>query len=478
MNKLPYDHLDKSSIISFAKKLIGKSVKSEFGESLNDLKLSDRDKGQLGKIIEELYFKYKPNSDSNADFREAGLELKSSGLKILKKSKEYRAKERLVLSIINYSEILEISFEDVFISGKNSHLLIIFYLYEKGINQLNSKIKLVGDWKFPPEDILVLKNDWKIITNKIKDGLAHELSEGDTFYLAASTKGGKGGNKRHQPNNIIKAKQRAFSLKQGYLNHIIANIAKKETEVFGKIIKQHENVDDKISLEDIVLSKFVPYYFMATNKIELALNIELKKSYQYHQSITKSILGLKINQEVEEFQKAEIKIKAIRVEKNNIIQQSVSFPAFKFEKIYEENWRDSELKNLIEKKFLFVFFKKNKEEYHLDKVKFWNMPFNDRKEVQRVWLVTKKQIQNGTVFNDYYYDKTGNIKYSKKGNPIKKNNFPKIKDSNVCHVRPHAPDASYTFPLPVEDKKLKTMKYTKQCFWFNATYVRDEIYLK
>jgi len=32
--------------------------------------------------------------------------------------------------------------------------------------------------------------------------------------------------------------------------------------------------------------------------------------------------------------------------------------------------------------------------------------------------------------------------------------------------------------LPVEDKKLKTMEYSKQCFWFNATYVRDEIYLK
>ena len=47
MNKLPYDHLDKSSIISFAKKLIGKSVKSEFGESLNDLKLYLDPEGEL-----------------------------------------------------------------------------------------------------------------------------------------------------------------------------------------------------------------------------------------------------------------------------------------------------------------------------------------------------------------------------------------------------------------------------------------------
>ena len=123
-------------------------------------------------------------------------------------------------------------------------------------------------------------------------------------------------------------------------------------------------------------------------------------------------------------------------------------------------------------------FKKNKGEYYLDKAQFWNMPFNDRDEVRRVWLNTEKQIQNGTIFKDYAYDKKGEIRYSKEGNPIRKNNLPKLKDSNVCHVRPHGTDSTFTYPLPVEDKKLKTMDYSKQCFWFNANYVRDEIYLK
>ena len=478
MNKLPYDHLDKSSIISFAKEFIGKSIQSEFGEEIDSLNLSNKDKGQLGKVIEELYFKYKPNSDSNADFKEAGLELKSSGLKKLKKSKEYRAKERLVLSIINYVELLDLTFEELFVDGKNSHLLLIFYLYEKGINQLASEIKLVGDWKYPQEDIPILKNDWEIIFNKVKSGLAHELSEGDTLYLGACTKGGKGGNARHQPNSTIKAKQRAYSLKPGYLNHIIANIAQEESAVYGKIIKRPETLEKIQSFENVVISIIEPYYGILDTEIETKLKIELKRSYQYYPSLLKAILGVNINQKIEEFEKADIQIKAIRVEENNSIEQSVSFPAFKFEQIYEENWRESELKDLIEKKFLFVFFKKNKGEYFLDKAQFWNMPFNDRNEVRRVWLNTKKQIQNGTIFKDYAYDKKGVIRYSKKGNPIRKNNLPKLKDSNVCHVRPHGTDSTYIYPLPVEDKKLKTMEYSKQCFWFNANYVRDEIYLK
>lgn len=477
MNNLPYNPIEKDSIIAFAKEFVGKSIQSEFGDEINKLNLSNRDKGQLGKVIEELYFKYKPNSDSNADFKEAGLELKSSGLKRLKRSKEYRAKERLVLSIINYVDLMDLTFEEIFLVGKNSHLLLIFYLYEKGLNQLASEIKLVGDWKYPPEDIPILKNDWQTIFNKVKIGLAHELSEGDTLYLGACTKGGEGGNARLQPNNTIKAKQRAYSLKPGYLNHIIASIAQEESEVYGKIIKRPEVFEKEQSLEDIVISMIEPYYGMLDSDIEEKLNLELTRSYKYYSSLLKAILGIEVKQTIEEFEKADIEIKAIRVMENNRIEQSVSFPAFEFEKIYNGNWIDSNLKEITEKKFLFVFFKMKNKKYYLDKAKFWNMPYNDRNEARRIWLKTKKVIQQGGIFEDYARDKNGNIRYSPKGNKIRKNNFPKLKDSNVCHVRPHGTDSTSTFPLPVKDKKLKTMEYSKQCFWLNANYVKNEIYL-
>ena len=56
-------------------------------------------------------------------------------------------------------------------------------------------------------------------------------------------------------------------------------------------------------------------------------------------------------------------------------------------------------------KFLFVFYKKTKDEYYLDKSQFWNMPFCDRNEVRRIWLKTKKLIQSGKIFKEYQYDK-------------------------------------------------------------------------
>ena len=67
-----YDKTSFASILSYAKKLEGKTLK-DFG-----LKSRFSGKGRFGQTIEENYFKYKPNSDSSPDFKEVGLELKCS----------------------------------------------------------------------------------------------------------------------------------------------------------------------------------------------------------------------------------------------------------------------------------------------------------------------------------------------------------------------------------------------------------------
>lgn len=44
-------------------------------------------------------------------------------------------------------------------------------------------------FSFPEEDLAIIEHDWKTIMRKVRAGRAHELSEGDTLYLAACTKG-------------------------------------------------------------------------------------------------------------------------------------------------------------------------------------------------------------------------------------------------------------------------------------------------
>ncbi|TVZ09799.1 DNA mismatch repair protein MutH [Cellulophaga sp. RHA_52] len=461
------------SIIEFAKQLKNQTLRQACGVEIE--KHGYKGKGNFGQILEKFYFGYEPNSDVEPDFKEAGIELKSSPLKTLKNG-EYRSKERLVLNIINYLEVHKEEFETSSFWKKNAHLLLVFYLHDRDLNLLDYLIKLVEGWQYPTEDLKIIKQDWEFINQKIKDGKAHELSEGDTFYLGACTKGSTALKSfRDQPFNDIKAKQRAYSLKQGYVNHIIANIAQEEPAVYGKIIEQPEILDVVDSIEDIILEKFKPFFGLIPEKIAEKFDLHFnKKAKNYFASITngvlKAILGVEQDKTIEEFEKADIQVKTIRVEQNNRIEQSVSFPAFDFEQIYNISWRDSELKDLTEKKFLFLFFKNDGTDYVFDKVKFWNMPYRDRNEVRKVWLKTKKVIQTGEIIKEYKTDKNGKVS--------RINNFPNKSENRVCHVRPHGQTALDTKPLPVMEKDTKEMSFTKQCFWINWDYLRDEIYLK
>ena len=86
----------------------------------------------VNNLLEEIYFGYKANSDSSADFAEAGVELKATPFEITKTG-NYRAGERLVLSMINYSGPIEDNLYDSHVWKKCKLLLLIYYLRNREI---------------------------------------------------------------------------------------------------------------------------------------------------------------------------------------------------------------------------------------------------------------------------------------------------------------------------------------------------------
>ena len=462
---LAYNPNNKESIIRYAKKLKNKTLRQVCDVDL--IKNDRKGKGHFGQILEEFYFHYKLNSDSEPDFPEANLELKSSPIKRLK-NQEFRSKERLVLNIINFVELVNQEFETSSFWNKNACLLLVFYLYKADTDLLDYIIKFVSEWSFPDTDLEIIKKDWELIKKKIADGKAHELSEGDTFYLGACTKGASSRTKRKQPFSNIPAKQRAFSLKQTYVNHIIASISEADNEkgIYGKLISNIE-IAKKKSIEEVVLERFAEYYGKTIDQIIEETGFSLnKKAKSFYANLTKAILGIALNKKIEEFEKADIVLKSIRVESNDKIIESVSFKKFSFVDIVQTSWEDSDFKDVLEHKFLFIFFKKVNGNRILQKAQFWNMPNKDIKEARKVWLHTKRNIKNGTIVREIKPDGS------------RKTYFMSKADNPVSHVRPHARNAEDTYPLPKKDSLTKAKEYTKQCFWLNNDYVLNQIYLK
>lgn len=460
-----YDTTSADSIINFAKQLKNRTLRQVCGAEIEKHGYSG--KGNFGQILEKFYFGYEPNSDAEPDFKEVGLELKTSPLKILK-NREYRSKERLVLNIINYFKVHEETFENSSFWRKNSHLLLVFYLHDKELNLIDYLIKIVDEWQYPKEDLKIIKQDWETINQKIRDGKAHELSEGDTFYLGACTKGSTALKSfRVQPFNNEQAKQRAYSLKQGYVNHIIATITQEETSNYGKIIQKPEILKESLSLEEMVTSKFMPFYGKSSKNIEKVLNLKLNNNAKsYFANLTKAILGIKLEQKIEEFEKADIIVKTVRLKENNLPKEDVSFPTFEFSALVETDWEDSNFKSILESKFFFVFYQYEGENLILKKVKFWNMNYSDILEAKKVWKKMVKTVSSGKIVKQVT------------NSGLRKTFFPKKSDNRVSHVRPHARNSEDTYDLPVTDKLTGLNKYTKHCFWLNASYIKDEIYLR
>lgn len=418
-----------------------------------------KNKGNIGQMFEECWFGRKVNSRAEADFKELGIELKVTPC-IKNKSNKYIAKERLVLNIIDYMTEVQKSFENSSFWHKNKTLLLMYYEYFKDVPVTEFKILETLLYEYPEKDLIIIKQDWEKIIKKIKEGKAHELSEGDTLYLGACRKGA-GGEKdlRSQPYNSIKANQRAYSLKQSYMTYILNNYVLNQNSEESVI--DNESQLEEQGFENYIINKIKPFFGKSQKELiqQFRLNPKMKN---VNERIIASILGIKGNiAGTEEFRKANIVPKTIRINYGDKkIRESMSFPTFKFTEIIKENWEESFMYNLFSStKFMFIIFKFNHDnELYLDDIKFWNMPLKDLEEVHKVWTRTVEVIKEGVVIK------------SKNGRDF--NNLPGQSFNYVSHVRPHGQNKADTYELP-DGRTL-----TKQCFWLSNKYILEQLNLQ
>ena len=456
MIRIDYDKADPVSIETYAKNLLGMSFRDviEADELSADGAENKKNKGNLGQIIEEHYFHYKINSDADPDFKEAGVELKVSPIKE-KNDGSLAAKERLILTMINYNEIVKETFETGHFWKKSKLILLIFYLYKKDINQtLDYKIKYASLFTPPEQDFLIIRSDYDKILSKINAGKAHELSEGDTLYLGAAPKAANASVRRSQPFSNIPAKPRAFCYKNSYMTYVLNKYIVKAKTTYEPIIK-----DEPVSsFEDYVIEKIAAYRGWSIEDLCVEFNLDQAKNPKNLEALlTYRILGIKGNQ-AEEFIKADIVVKTIRIGKNGKIKENMSFPAFKFKELVEETWETSTFGNYLrETRFFFVVYKFDENDVlRLAGCLFWNMPYEDlEKDVRSVWEKAVKVLKDGLKVEE------------KDGRNF--NNFPKQTENRVSHIRPHARNAADTYELP------DGRQYPKQCFWLNNSYILEQI---
>ena len=462
---MKYDVTSPKSIFDYSKQLINKTLR----EIVKEERLQNRlGKGGLGQLVEELFFEYKVNNDQRADFEDANLELKCTPVKKLKDD-SFAIKERLVCTMIDFYEIEHTSFKDSKLFHKCFLMLILFYLHDSTLNQLDIKFLFSVLWQLPEKDLVIIENDYKIIRQKIIDGNAHLLSEGDTMYLGACRKGQKGDKLVEQPHSKELAPKRAFSLKPSYMRTILPLVLNSEGGYYCNYdidSKSSELVSlDELkskSFKEIMINRFNQYkglnYLELCEKLGVPISNAKSKYYNIACSMAQGSLS-----DAEEILKSGTTIKTIRVNYNGRIKEHMSFKNLDYSELIDNNnWYDSDLYELFSGNFMFVVFRQKERdntiningrdeiEYCFDKLVFWTMPHEDLDKAENFWEKIRKLVLDNKI------------------QELRRELS--IANGELFHIRPKARDSRDLVINPIDGQPVE-----KNCYWFNNSYVKKII---
>lgn len=479
------DFGDGTSIERYAVHLEGMTFRDilELGitpEDYNEKQYNDkRFKGGMGNLIEERFFGYKSNSDDRPDFPDAGVELKATCYDIRKRDHEPTAGERLVLTMVPFDRDVSLDFDSSHLWTKCKQILLIYYQRDRTVDKFDQQIKYVKLFTPPEEDLKIIRDDYRKIISYIQEGRADELSEGLTTYLGAATKGATEKTMwvtQHYPRvdadgslTYHKAKKRAFSFKRQYMDYVLHHYLMNKQDDAESIV--HEGDLDGTSFESYVYSLVARYIGKSDREIADIFSLPYTGNKAQWTTLAYRMLGIK-NNHAEEFIKAGISVRVVRMEQNGHIRESLSFAPFEFRKLVQESWEYSPLHSYLEvTRFFFIVFQNTDGVYRLRGCKFWNMPDTDiESEVKRCWEETKKTIAEGVQLT---------IEEQANGKRRILNNLPSSKENRIAHVRPHASQSAYQLAdgavignLQRDASELPDGRWmTKQSFWINRSYM-------
>ena len=227
------------------------------------------------------------------------------------------------------------------------------------------------------------------------------------------------------------------------------------TAMSNRILEGMQSIERKageaeLDLLGLVKKRFVPYYGMTEQELGERFGYITpgkRKPKNLCALVTRRILGVSDDAKIEEFEKAGIVPKTMRIKRNGTPKESVSFPKFDYFELAATPFEESDFATYLDQKYLFVIYREDEEgEYRLSEVAFWQMPEDDLEEAERCYEEMRSRVKNGHAEDSV-----------------------KATENRCCHVRPHGRDSNDTLPTPQGDQVVK------KCFWLNAQYLKTEI---
>lgn len=295
-------------------------------------------------------------------------------------------------------QIIDEEFEFSKLLFKNKKILIIWYKYEENTNYADMEIMDYQLYDLS-QDEEIIKNDFYIIKDMVVKGEAHNISEGQTAYLGACTKAATSADRTSQPNNIEKAKPRAFCLKNSYMTGIFRIL------LSGKQINTETTTFKTI--EEYIYNQLKHYIGKTQLEIYKMITGE-DYTKKIPKNMNKMISDRLIGKDDELENKSELFKKTTYIIKNSPVYpngQPVERMAFRNIRIseFEKNWEESDWKQYFEEVTLLVICyevqnRKVKNGYRkLKEIKTVSFTDEDLQELEKGYKMVQEAINKKDI---------------------------------------------------------------------------------
>lgn len=434
--------------------------------------------GIAGDVIEQSVLDYPADTKNQPDLTVEGdeVELKCTGLKRAKKGKyALEAKEPMSVTAVSPKRIVNQEFYGSALWHKLENLLLVYYLYDsdKTVQAADYAKFPIQDYhfnKFDDDEQNILKNDWTVVRDFIRNVQENNLDENveypkisklrsEMMYMDTAPK---------WPNPP------RFRLKRAFVSTIIQK-ALGETFV---PLEGNANFQNYAELDQILHDK--TELFRGKNIVEIAkeLEVNIVKNGVVGKSASEQIVTKMFGAEtgkirkIETFSKMDILPKTLILSDKGGRTEDTKFDRIDFSEWCDEGkqFEDSDAYNFFsEKVLLFIVFKEPYANAPLSEVVFEGFKrivFSDEflnTEVRRTWEDVRELVNENKLTVTQERKQNGEIRITPKtGLPIEATNFPKSK-THAVFLRGTGADAT--------DKTLELngLQMYQQQFWIRGS---------
>lgn len=415
--------------------------------------------GIAGDVVEQSILSYPADSARDADLLVDGIptELKTTGIREPKKDNGfiYEAKEPMSITAVSPDSIVKEEFETSNFWHKLEHLLLVYYLYDspvtvKAADYANFPIKGYQFHEFTAEERAILKNDWLIVRDFIRQ-LQADYADSKAEYPRISSElrkqlmlidtAPKWPNpprfrlKRPAVSILV---QKHFGTKLEQLDATYSSFKELDAELHKLTVKYRGK-----TVRELIQALGIPFDF--NNKQDVHKGISEQIVIKMFGGTAKKISKIELFSKVGLMPRTVVQTKAgTRTEDTKLFK--IDFPEWTdpdavFEESFAYNYFSSQ-------QFLCIIFEEPSADAKLldnTFIGFKRLAFSEEliyAEVKPLWDTVRDLVINDKLVETVLCDKKGNPIINKKTNTERVQlNFPKSKD-HTFFVRGSGKDAS------------------------------------